>query len=261
MSITETAGTGLTALTYSSGSTNYTQQTAAQDAGFSIAGIGYTSPSNTVTNALSGVTLNLLTTTSAPATLTVADNTTTIQSNVQTFVKAYNTLQKSLTQLGGYDATTSTAGPLMGNSALTNAQSQIQAALFGVVNTGSATYTSLASLGITANSDGSLSLNMAQLAVALSTHFSAVSTLFSGKGGIASGLNTVLNAQLSGTGPIESLSQSLVQQNNALTQQSQQLSQQMSALQASLTQQYSSLNVLLSQLQTTSSYLTQAFAS
>ena len=261
MSITETAGTGLTALTYSSGSTNYTQQTAAQDAGFSIAGIGYTSPSNTVTNALSGVTLNLLTTTSTPATLTVADNTTTIQSNVQTFVKAYNTLQKSLTQLGGYDATTSTAGPLMGNSALTNAQSQIQAALFGVVNTGSATYTSLASLGITANSDGSLSLNMAQLAVALSTHFSAVSTLFSGKGGIASGLNTVLTAQLGGTGPIESLSQSLVQQNNALTQQSQQLSQQMSALQASLTQQYSSLNVLLSQLQTTSSYLTQAFAS
>ena len=35
----------------------------------------------------------------------------------------------------------------------------------------------------------------------------------------------------------------------------------MSALTASLTQQYSALNTLLSSLQTTSSYLTQAFAS
>ena len=260
LSVTQTAGSGLSALTYGSGSANYTQQTAAQDASFSIAGVSYTSPSNTVTDALSGVTLNLLATTSAPATLTVADNTSTIEKNVQTFVKAYNTLQQSLTKLGGYDAATSTAGPLMGNSALTNAQSQIQAALYGMVNTGSPTYTSLASVGITANSDGSLSLNAAQLAVALNTHFSAVSNLFSGKGGIASGLNTVLNAQLGGNGPIASLSQSLVQQNDALTQQSQQLSQQMSALQASLTQQYSSLNVLLSQLRSTSSYLTQAFA-
>jgi flagellar capping protein FliD len=35
----------------------------------------------------------------------------------------------------------------------------------------------------------------------------------------------------------------------------------MTALTASLTQQYSALNTLLSSLQTTSSYLTQAFAS
>jgi flagellar capping protein FliD len=35
----------------------------------------------------------------------------------------------------------------------------------------------------------------------------------------------------------------------------------MAALSASLTQQYSALNTLLSSLQTTSAYLTQAFAS
>jgi len=261
ISVTETdSGGGLSALTYGSGSSNYTQQTAAQDASFSIAGVGYSSPSNTVTNALSGVTLNLQATTSAPATLTVADNTTTIESNINAFVKAYNTLQQSLTQLGGYDSTTSTAGPLMGNAVLTDAQSEIQSALYGLVDTGSSTYTSLASIGITANSDGSLSLNASQLAAALSTNFTAVSNLFSGTGGVASSLNSVLNTELGSSGPVESLSQSLVQQNTALTQQSQQLTTQMNALSASLTQQYSSLNVLLSQLQTTSSYLTQAFA-
>lgn len=260
ISVAETdGGTGLAALTYGSGSSNYTQQAAAQNASFSIAGIGYTSPSNSVTTALSGVTLTLQATTSA-ATLTVADNTSTIESNIKAFVTAYNTLQSSLTQLGGYDATTNTAGPLMGNAALTDAESQIQAALYGIVDTGSGTYNTLASIGITSNSDGSLSLNPAQLAVALNGDFSAVSSLFSGKGGVAASLNDVLNNELGGNGPIASLSQSLVHQNDALTQQSQQLTQQMSALSASLTQQYSALNALLSQLQTTSSYLTQAFA-
>ena len=254
------SGTGLSALTYSSGSTNYTQQAAAQDASFSIAGIGYTSASNTVTGALSGVTINLAATTSSAATLTVADNTSTIVQNVQAFVSAYNTMQGALAQLGSFDATTSTAGPLLGNPVLTGAQSQISAALHSVVDTGSSTYSTLASIGITSNSDGSLSVNTSKLTAALSTNFSAVSNLFSGNTGVATDLNTVISNELASGGPIDALSQTLVKQNNALTQQSQQLSQQMSALQASLTQQYSALNALLSQLQTTSSYLTQAFA-
>jgi len=229
----------LSALTYSSGSANYNVQTTAQDAAFSIAGIGYTSASNTVTGALSGVTLNLLAKTSSPATLSVADDTTTIESNIQAFVTAYNTLQSGLAQLGGYDATTNTAGPLMGNAALTGAQNQIRAALYSVVDTGSSTYNTLASIGITSKSDGTLNLDASKLSAALTSNFSAVSNLFSSKSGVASSLSTALTNELASGGPIDSLSQTLVKQNNALTQKSQQLSQQMSALQASLTQQYS----------------------
>jgi flagellar hook-associated protein 2 len=260
--VTQTGGgTSLSALTYGTGNTaNYAQTTAAQDASISIAGVTYSSSSNTVTTALSGVTLNLLATTSSPATLSVADNTSTVAANIDAFVSAYNGLQQSFSQLGGYDATTNTAGPLMGNAALTGLQSQISATLDSFVNTGSATYNSLASVGITANSDGSLSVNNSTLSSALSSNFSAVSALFSGSGGIAATLNTQLTAQLATNGPIVSLSQSLVQQENNLSQKSTQLSQQMSALSASLTQQYSALNTLLSSLQSTSSYLTQAFA-
>ena len=262
MQVSQTSGgTSLSALTYGTGNTaNYTQTTAAQDASISIAGVTYSSSSNTVTTALSGLTLNLLATTTSPATLSVADNNSAVSSNIQAFVSAYNSLQQTFSQLGGYDATTNTAGPLMGNAALSGVQSQISSALDSFVNTGSATYNSLASVGITANSDGSLSVNTSTLSAALSANFSAVSALFSGSGGIASTLNTQMTAQLASTGPIASLSQSLVQQENNLSQQSTQLSQQMSALSASLTQQYSALNTLLSSLQSTSSYLTQAFA-
>ena len=267
-------GTGLSDLTYGSGNTtNYTEPTGGtpQDAEFSIAGVAYTSASNTVTDALSGVTLSLTgtttttsssgTTTDTPATLTVATNTSSIATNIEAFVSAYNTMQSALASLGSYDSTTETAGPMEGNPLLLGIQNELNAALYSIVDTGSSTYNSLASIGITTNSDGSLSLNQTTLSTALSSDYSAVSQLFSGTSGIATSLNSQITSDLASGGPIATTSQTLVQQENSLTQQSDQLQQQMNALSASLTQQYSSLNTLLSSLQTTSSYLTQAFAS
>ena len=254
-------GTGLSQLTYSStATTNYRQQTAAQDASFSISGVNYTSASNTVTDALSGVTLNLVAPTTSNTTLSVSTDTSTVETNINAFVTAYNTLQGAFSSLGSYDATTGTAAPMMGDALLSGVQNQVRSALYGIVNTGSA-YNSLASIGITTNSDGTLSVNQATLSAALSSSFTAVSQLFSGTGGVASTLNTQIDAELTAGGSIDSRSQTLVQQEDALTKQSDQLSQQMTALAASLTEQYSSLNTLLSSLQSTSSYLSQAFAS
>jgi flagellar hook-associated protein 2 len=266
-------GIGLSDLTYGTGNTaNYTEPTGGtpQDAEFSIAGVAYTSASNTVTDALSGVTLSLTgttttttsgTTTDTPATLTVATNTSSIVTNIQAFVSAYNTMQSSLASLGSYSSTTDTAGAMMGNPLLLGIQNELNSALYSIVDTGSSTYNSLASIGITTNSDGSLSLNQATLSTALSSDYSAVSQLFSGTSGVATSLNSQITSDLGAGGPISTTSQTLVQQENSLTEQSDQLQQQMNALSASLTQQYSSLNTLLSSLQTTSSYLTQAFAS
>ena len=255
-------GSGLSALTYSSGSPgNYRVQTAAQDASFSISGVAYTSASNTVTGALSGVTLDLLAKTTSTATLSVATDASTVEANISAFVTAYNTLQGSFASLGSYNSTTSTAGPMMGDALLSGVQNQVRSVLYGLVDTGSSTYNSLASIGITTNPDGSLSVNSVALSSALTSDFTAVSQLFSGPGGIASTLNAQITANLTAGGPIDSRSKTLVQQENALTQQSSQLDKQMSQLTASLTQQYSALNTLLSSLQSTSSYLSQAFSS
>jgi flagellar hook-associated protein 2 len=271
ISVTETdGGSSLSGLTYGTDNTaNYTQEAAAQDAQFSISGVNFTSSTNTVTDAMSGVTLNLLstttsttdgTTTTTPVTLSVATDTTTIESNISSFVTAYNTLQSTLSSLGGYDSSSSTAGPMMGDAALMGIQNQIQNALYSVVDTGSSTYDTLASIGITTQSDGSLSLNTSTLSAALGTNFSAVSQLFSGSSGVANALNSDINTALGANGSITTEGQTLTSQENALTTQSNQLSQQMAALTTSLTQQYSALNTLLSSLQSTSSYLTQAFA-
>jgi flagellar hook-associated protein 2 len=266
--VTETdGGTALSALTYdgTSNTTNYTQTSPAQDATFSISGVPHTSSTNTVTDALNGVTLTLTGTTASgtgpgsSAQLTVSSDTSTITSNIQAFVDGYNTMVKAISPLGSFDQTTNTAGPMLGDPVLTGVQNDIRSALHSVVNTGSSVYNSLASVGITTNSDGTLNLNTTKLQTALATAPSAVSTLFSGSTGVAATLNTRINQELSGI--LTTRSTTLVKQENALTQQTNDLNDQMTRMTAALTQQYAQLNTLLSQLQTTSAYLTQQFAS
>ena len=263
------AGTGLAAFTYGTGNTgNYTQEAAAQDAAFSISGVNFTSPSNSVSTAMSGVTLNLLGLSptsgtppvATPGTLSIASDTTTIGGNIQAFVSAYNTLHSTLVQLGGYNSSTNTAGTMMGDAGLEGVQNQVQKALYSIVNTGSSTYNTLASIGITTGSDGSLSVNGATLSAALNSNFSAVSKLFSGTNGVAASINTDIQSALGPNGSLTAEGNTLAARENSLTNQSNQLQTQMAALQASLTQQYSALNALLSSLQSTSAYLSQQFA-
>jgi flagellar hook-associated protein 2 len=253
-------GNALAALTYGTGNTaNYTQTAQALDASFSVAGVPQTSASNTISNVVNGVTLTLLApTTGTGGTLSVSADTSTVAQNVASFVSAYNTLQQVFTSLGSFDSTTDSAGAMLGNPVLTGTESQIQNILYSFV--GTSAYNSLASIGITTNSDGSLSLNTATLQTALSTNFSAVSNLFSGTTGVASQLNSLLTNTLGSTGAIGNYASTLQTQESNLTTQSNTLATQTAALTASLTQQYSALNTLLSSLQTTSSQLSQTFA-
>jgi flagellar hook-associated protein 2 len=261
------AGTGLSALTYGTGNTTgYKQNSAAQDAQFSISGIPHTSASNTVSDALQGVTLTLTGTTAAgtgagsSAQLSVANDTSKITDNVKAFVDAYNAMVKAMTPLGSYDQTTQTAGPMLGDAVFSGIQNEIRATLNGFVNTGSPTYNALASVGVTTNRDGSLTLDKTKLQTALAIAPTAVSALFSGSEGIATNLNTRISNELQSGGLIASRSKTLIGQTKALTDQTSALNDQMTKLAASLTQQYAHLNTLLSSLQTTSAYLSQQFA-
>jgi len=264
-------GTALSAITYDPTNTvNYTENTAAKDALFSISGVPHTSQSNTVTDALSGVTLTL-TGVSAAGTagvgslattqLTVASDNDAILTNVGAFVDAYNAMVKAIQPLGSFDQTTQTAGPMLGDATLNGIQNDIRSALYSVVNTGSTTFNTLASVGITTNKDGSLTLNKTKLSSALASAPTAVSQLFSGTTGIAATLNTRINAELGSGGSIDSRSKTLIKQENALTDQTTKLNDQMDELTKSLTQQYSHLNTLLSSLQSMSAYLSQQFNS
>ncbi|HKT30467.1 flagellar filament capping protein FliD [Dyella sp.] len=250
VSASSDSSSGVTALA----SALNTPSTAAANAQLTIDGIAVSSPTNSVSGALTGVTLNLSTTGSSQ--LTVAQSTTPISTAVNDFVSAYNTYASTVNQLQSYNSTTKVAGVLLGDATLSAVQSQISHVLGSTVSNSS--LGSLASLGITRNADGTLVSNSTTLANTLASNPSSVQQLFSGTNGIATQLSTLVTGFNSSTGVLQSRITNLNNDLTGLQTQQTALNARMAVYQQQLVQQYTSLSSLMSSLNNTSSYLTQA---
>ena len=138
----------------------------AQNAKARINGLDVSSASNTLTNNVAGVTLNLVATTTlgSPITLSIKEDVTPAVKNVNDFVTAYNTLNATLASLTKYDAATKTAGLFQGDSSITGLQNLLRN-MAGSASLGASSQR-LSDLGIERQLDGSLSINTAKLSVA-----------------------------------------------------------------------------------------------
>lgn len=160
---------------------NLSQTLAAQDATLTVNGISITKSSNTISDVIQGVTLNLLKQ-SASTTITVAQNSSAVQSGVQNFVKAYNTLSQTIGGLTAYDASTGQAAILQGDYSTLSILNQVRSLLNRPITGLSGPYTSLSQIGVSFQTDGTLALDSSKLQSALANNFSAVAGLFAGVG-------------------------------------------------------------------------------
>jgi len=241
------------------GTQNLTQTLAAQNASLTVNGIAITSASNTVSEAIQGVTLTLKTTTSTPSNLTVTRDTAAINTAATGFVEAYNALASQIKSRFAYGTDAKTAGSLAGDGTLRFMQEQLR----GIFNTPASggTLTSLAQVGISLQKDGSLLLDSSKLDNAISADFSDVTNLFSSSTGYATRLEAWAKSALAIDGLIDTRTKSLNKyvkdQNDAVDR----LENRMSALQKKYTTEYTNLNLMLSRMNSTSTYLTQQLAS
>ena len=161
------------------GTQNLRQTSAARDAELKINGITVTRPTNTVADAVPGLTLNLLkTTTGSPATVTVARDPAAAKSAAESFVKGFNDVMRPINDFGNYDATTRKAGALYGDPAVRALQSQLRATLNRPLDPSSSEFRTLADIGITTQRDGTLALNAARFDRAMAADPAAVAALF-----------------------------------------------------------------------------------
>jgi len=241
------------------GTQNLTQTLAAQNASLTVNGIAITSASNTVSEAIQGVTLTLKTTTSTPSNLTVTRDTAAINTAATGFVEAYNALASQIKSRFAYGTDPKTAGSLAGDGTLRFMQEQLR----GIFNTPASggTLTSLAQVGISLQKDGSLLLDSSKLDNAISADFSDVTNLFSSSTGYATRLEAWAKSALAIDGLIDTRTKSLNKyvkdQNDAVDR----LENRMSALQKKYTTEYTNLNLMLSRMNSTSTYLTQQLLS
>jgi len=264
ITVTQSGGDGgLAALTYdpTHGVTNLTQTQAATDANFSVNGFAATSPGNQVTSVISGVTLNLAGTTAAntPATLTIGNDTTGAQTSIGTFVTALNGLITSIQSLTGYDPSTKTAGPLLGNATLQSFQSQLSKILDQVQSGTAGTGTSLASLGITANTQGTYNTNTTTLGNALTANLTPVGNFFGGANGIATQLNTLINGYTQSGGLLDSINKGLQSSLTDVANQQTALNARLATYSATLTKEYNAMDTAVALLKQTQTYLTAEF--
>ncbi|MET0497557.1 MAG: flagellar filament capping protein FliD [Steroidobacteraceae bacterium] len=260
IAISQTGGDGgLAQLAYSSGSPgNYRELAPAQDAVVMVGGYQATSSTNIVEGAIDGVTLNLTGVTEEDTTvsLTVGYDNTAVTNRIKTFVSAYNTLRTQMSKLSSYDATTQTAGAMLGDSMLTSIDEQVRRALSTAVPEGGK-YQTLASLGITTQADGSLAIDEAKLTKALDNDFDGVAKLFGSEKGIAATLYKQVDDRLAATGGLQSRSETLVKSQKTLADRKADVDARMLVVQKQYVKQFTALDTLLSSLSTTSSFLTQ----
>ena len=233
-------------LTVTSSGTNFTSA-AGVDAALTVDGVPVDSSSNTVTGAITGVTLSLGAADSdTPVLISVQPDTTQASQAIQSFVSAYNALMSSINGQYTLDAN-GNEGVLAGDSMLRTLQSQLLG-LVGTSVSGVGQYVNLQSMGIEMQNDGTLQINSSVLSQALSSNYADVQKFFqaTAPAGWGQTVGTALQQLNDPTiGPIAADINGLNQTSSDLTNQINDFETRMATVQAQLTTQYDNLNTLL----------------
>jgi flagellar hook-associated protein 2 len=181
--------------TTTGGNLAFTSSQTGADASIVVDGTTLTSSSNTVTNAIPGVTFQLLAksaSSTSPVQIQITNDNTDVETAITNFVNAYNAVATDLTTQTGKDSS-GNPEPLAGTPILSQLQSSLSGALFAGSASGS--INSLEQLGISVNSDGSgtLTLDGDTLDAALDNNYSDVTGFFQNTGSFGQTLSTTLN--------------------------------------------------------------------
>ncbi|HEY9546829.1 MAG TPA: flagellar filament capping protein FliD, partial [Solimonas sp.] len=264
--ITENGGTHLLLTSNDTGAANavsvtssllsFSETQAAQDAHVRIDGYDVYSATNTVSDAIDGVSLNLLATDPGVSkSLTVAFNNTAAATAIQAFVSAYNSAVTTMGALTKYDASTKSAGILNGDSMVRGAQSSLRNIIGGDVS-GAGGFQYLSQLGITTAADGTLTVDNNKLTDALNADSASVQKLFGSSSGIAAQLNGAIDRIIGNDGLVEARDDALKTQLDGLDSQFDALNARMDKVEARYRAQFTALDTLISSMQNTSTFLT-----
>jgi flagellar hook-associated protein 2 len=260
--VTQSGGDGgLSALEYTNANqANYTQLRPAQDSRVLVAGTyEATSSTNVIEGVIEGVSLNLVS--AQPGTTVSIDVTfdkAAAKEKVNAFVSAYNTLRGMMTRLGGYDAASKTAGPMLGDALLSSIDSEIRRTLSSPVEAADPAAQTLADIGITTQKDGTLKVDNAKLDSALANNFDGVARLFGTEDtGVAARLHKQISDRLADGAGIDLRNESLQTEQRALQKKADDINARMQIVQQTYLKQFTRLDTLLSSLSSTSAYLSQ----
>jgi flagellar hook-associated protein 2 len=232
------------------GTQNLTQLQNAQNSQFTVDGIAITKASNTVSDALQGVTLNLAGLSATPTTLTVQQDSGKLGTAINTLITAYNNAEQLLDKL------TIVNGPLQGDPTTLTIQRQLRTLIGDSVST-TGIYKSLASIHVTLQKDGSLSTDATKMQAAITANYKDVASLVNGFG---TSLTTLTKNILDpNVGQIANATTGLNAAIKANTKKQDEFNLRLDSLEARYRAQFTALDTMMSSMNQTSSFLQQQF--
>lgn len=245
-------------------STSKNPMQAGQDAALKIDGYSITSSSNTLTNAISGVTLSLTgTNVGKPIKLTISQDSSQISQKATNLVTGLNNVLSFLSDQSTYTPSSdpskaATVPALFGDINLNLVRGSISAAMFKAVD-GNTTYTTASSIGISYNKDGkSISVDSTKLANALANNKDETLNVLQT---LSKNLNDSLKAYVDpATGTFTLMTKSITNTMSKIDDHIDELNDRYDRQRTMLEQRYNALELLINQSNTTKSWLTQQVA-
>lgn len=222
------------------------------DAELKVDGFTVTRATNSISDVIEGVTVDLVGPHASGQTtlLTVNRDSAAITGRVQDFVKAYNDLQDTL-------ATARGAG-LQGESTLLGLESRVRSLLNTAPAGLASRFRYLADLGVTIDRDGVMSVDTGELESALNSDFDGVAALFSDDDqGYAFRLDALLEGYLASDGLLDARTEGLNSELARLDDRAATLQRRLEQVEARLREQFAALDSLVASLQQTSNFLAQ----
>ncbi|QCY13944.1 flagellar filament capping protein FliD [Pseudomonas sp. MPC6] len=230
-----------------------------KNAKYTIDGIAMESRTNTIAEAVSGVSIKLISVSPTAAgatdptatTIAVSTNNAVMKSGVKGFVDTYNALMKAIsaeTKVTMNADGTPTAGALTGDASMRTLMSSIRNELNAMSGTG--TLKSLAQFGVSTDSTtGLLTLDDKKWDKAMTTNSADIGSIFNGKTGLLARLTTATEGYAkASTGTLAERTKSLSDSLNDLKKQQDSLDERMTLLQSSLSAKYNAMDSLVAKL-------------
>lgn len=232
----------------------------AANAHLKLNGIDIYRSSNTVSDVIAGVTLDLKAVSAQPVTngprtpltVTISTDAEETSKKIESFVEAYNAVVDFFATQNKVDGEGKASGPLFGDVTLRSIRSSLRTVVGSQVDgTGNEAYQMLSQIGVTSDKDGKLTFNRSKFEEALSTDESAVAKIFTeSTHGIATRLDTQIDLYTDGVdGLIKTRTDGFDRQVKNTSDRIEQAERRLELYQKQLEVKYANLESLLSKLQ------------
>jgi flagellar hook-associated protein 2 len=234
----------------------------AQDAELKLDGFTIKSATNQVTGAIRGVTLALTNTSTEPVNVAVDNDPDSLKTKLNTLVEAYNAVITKVKDLAGTASAKPKDALLAGDSTLRSITSRLSSAL-QTVGSGTGSYTTLGSVGLSLDRSGKLSLDSTKFDKAMSADSPGVTKLLAGVDGGASGVMDVVSSAVdaftrSGTGILANRSEALSSTTKRLQSRIDSEESRVNRYAELLRKQFTRMDTQVANYKSQSTYLTSA---